>query len=83
MCVCECHLIINLCSVLRNEVGVIFSRDMTSRFYLLGALVNCFSPISFRSSTLVAPPSTSHTPTPHLWEAHAAFSESDLYFKKV
>merc|ERR1719445_1937769 len=35
-----------------------------------------------RSSTLVAPPSTSHTPTPHLWEAHAAFSESDLYFKK-
>ena len=35
-----------------------------------------------RSSTLVAPPSTSHTANPHHWEPHTSFAEAEVYFKK-
>ncbi len=37
-----------------------------------------------RSSTLVAPPSSSissHSSS-HLWEAHTSFAEAEVYFKK-
>jgi len=35
-----------------------------------------------RSSTLVAPPSTSHISNPHHWEPHTSFAEAEVYFKK-
>jgi len=35
-----------------------------------------------RSSTLVAPPSTSHITNPHHWEPHTSFAEAEVYFKK-
>ena len=35
-----------------------------------------------RSSTLVAPPSTSHVANPHHWEPHTSFAEAEVYFKK-
>ena len=34
-----------------------------------------------RSSTLVAPPSSSH-PAPHHWEPHTSFAEAEVWFKK-
>merc|ERR1719334_688889 len=35
-----------------------------------------------RSSTLVAPPHTSHVSNPCHWEPHTSFAEAEVYFKK-